>query len=675
MATDTDFKVKHGLFVTEDIELGHATDTTIARSSAGVITLEGVVVPTISSTNTLTNKTYGPLSSGYVVVGASNDTAAITSNGAHNLHLSTNSNTNSGSIYITDGVNGDIVVTPNGTGDVVLDGLNWPQADGSANQVLKTDGSAQLSWTDVASLTGAVTTIGTGSANAKLTSSGSHDLVLTTNTNASFTEPYMQLNDSDAGHIYIVPGDDANSKVSLGRDSTSKVQINGQYYLPQAVTGTNDYVLTAQTDGTTAWAAVSGGASDLDGLSDAKSGGTDFTDSLLIGHQTHGTLDNALYNTGVGIAALDALTSGDSNVAVGRRALGGLNTGVENTFVGRNAGYALTSGNRNIGIGHKAADGFDTESDNIAIGDDALGGSIAGGEKNIGIGNGAGANVTSGDENVLVGHMAGGYLSTGGYNVAIGAFALENADVGAHNIAIGYEALECGATNSDVDDNVAIGTAALKAAIDGASGNVAIGKYALTVATKDDNVAVGLNAANSITTGERNVMIGTEAGHALADDNNSVIIGYQAGDNLTAGNGNVIIGCYTDAPSATDDGQLVIGTSSAVNDPYYWILGDSTGAITFNHKADVVAVSGNTTLTLAQTGSYIYWTAGTLTLPASGTPGTQYTIFNNTGGSATVALNGSNCSIVSGWASNAAVADHEGTSYICVTANNWIQVG
>jgi hypothetical protein len=39
------------------IELGHASDTTIARSAAGVITVEGVVVPTISSTNTLTNKT------------------------------------------------------------------------------------------------------------------------------------------------------------------------------------------------------------------------------------------------------------------------------------------------------------------------------------------------------------------------------------------------------------------------------------------------------------------------------------------------------------------------------------------------------------------------------------------------------------------------------------------
>lgn len=38
------------------IELGAATDTTLSRSAAGVMAVEGVVVPTISSTNTLTNK-------------------------------------------------------------------------------------------------------------------------------------------------------------------------------------------------------------------------------------------------------------------------------------------------------------------------------------------------------------------------------------------------------------------------------------------------------------------------------------------------------------------------------------------------------------------------------------------------------------------------------------------
>ena len=45
--------------------------------------------------------------------------------------------------------NGNLTLTPNGTGDLVLDGLNWPQADGTAGQYLKTDGSGQLSWDTV----------------------------------------------------------------------------------------------------------------------------------------------------------------------------------------------------------------------------------------------------------------------------------------------------------------------------------------------------------------------------------------------------------------------------------------------------------------------------------------------------------------------------------------------
>jgi len=42
------------------IELGHATDTSIARVSAGKISVEGVNVPTVSSTDTLTNKAITP---------------------------------------------------------------------------------------------------------------------------------------------------------------------------------------------------------------------------------------------------------------------------------------------------------------------------------------------------------------------------------------------------------------------------------------------------------------------------------------------------------------------------------------------------------------------------------------------------------------------------------------
>ena len=42
--------------------------------------------------------------------------------------------------------NGNIAITPHGTGDVILDGIKYPQADGTAGQFLKTNGSGQLAF-------------------------------------------------------------------------------------------------------------------------------------------------------------------------------------------------------------------------------------------------------------------------------------------------------------------------------------------------------------------------------------------------------------------------------------------------------------------------------------------------------------------------------------------------
>jgi len=41
---------------------------------------------------------------------------------------------------------GNISITPDTTGKIILDGLSWPTADGSADQVLKTDGAGNLSF-------------------------------------------------------------------------------------------------------------------------------------------------------------------------------------------------------------------------------------------------------------------------------------------------------------------------------------------------------------------------------------------------------------------------------------------------------------------------------------------------------------------------------------------------
>ena len=122
-----------------------------------------------------------------IQVGDSNAAATITTNGTGNLTLSTNNGTNSGTIAIANGVNGNISITPNGTGIVVLDGLNWPITGGTANYVLTTNGSTQTSWSQL-SLTAGVTgtlPIANGGTNATTARDAWDNLTTYTATNSA----------------------------------------------------------------------------------------------------------------------------------------------------------------------------------------------------------------------------------------------------------------------------------------------------------------------------------------------------------------------------------------------------------------------------------------------------------------------------------------------------------
>jgi len=74
--------------------------------------------PTLSATGGDTNIDIAikPKGSGETVFGTGAANATITTSGAHDLILDTNSGTNSGTITITDAANGDITIAPNGTG-------------------------------------------------------------------------------------------------------------------------------------------------------------------------------------------------------------------------------------------------------------------------------------------------------------------------------------------------------------------------------------------------------------------------------------------------------------------------------------------------------------------------------------------------------------------------------
>jgi hypothetical protein len=55
---------------------------------------------------------------------------------------------------ITSASSGDIVIQPDGTGNVSISGVNYPTADGNTDQVLATDGNGQLVFTSVQNLSG-----------------------------------------------------------------------------------------------------------------------------------------------------------------------------------------------------------------------------------------------------------------------------------------------------------------------------------------------------------------------------------------------------------------------------------------------------------------------------------------------------------------------------------------
>ncbi len=128
-------------------EIGHITSSgandfkisTNSDSSSGNITI------TDGSNG---NITIAPNGSGSIAVGNGGANVTITSNGAHDLILNTNGGTNAGTMTFTDGANGNINITPNGTGKVILDG------DGSSGGVTISDGLI-----DIRTGTGSVTQV------------------------------------------------------------------------------------------------------------------------------------------------------------------------------------------------------------------------------------------------------------------------------------------------------------------------------------------------------------------------------------------------------------------------------------------------------------------------------------------------------------------------------------
>ena len=150
---------------------------------------------------------------------------AITSGGITDLvqdttpQLGGNLDINTYSIVSTS--NGNINITPNGTGKVVLDGISYPTADGTAGQVLVTNGSGTLSFA-AAETKPTITSISP--------STITNDATSFTITGTNFVSvPIVEAVNSSTGAIIRANSVSFTSSTSIGANFT--ITTDGTYFV------------------------------------------------------------------------------------------------------------------------------------------------------------------------------------------------------------------------------------------------------------------------------------------------------------------------------------------------------------------------------------------------------------------------------------------------------------
>ena len=186
--------------------------------------------------------------------------------------LGGNLDVNNNSIVSTSGL--DIRITPDASGNVVLDGIKYPQADGTGGQVLQTNGAGQLLFATVGGGSGTVTEVTTNAPLSVASGTSTPDLTITQATTS--VDGYLTSTDWNTfnNKLSSVGGDatpilsgnldvNGNSIVSLGNgdisitpDGAGSVILDGISY-PQA-DGTIDQVLKTDGAGQLSFTSITG---------------------------------------------------------------------------------------------------------------------------------------------------------------------------------------------------------------------------------------------------------------------------------------------------------------------------------------------------------------------------------------------------------------------------------
>jgi hypothetical protein len=569
----------------DGVSIGSTTAATIINVDN--LRLDG---NTISSTDTNGNVVIAPNGTGDVQLDADTvrvgDAAAaatltsngagaltVTTGGAADLTLSTNAGVNSGTVVIANGVNGNITLTPNGTGDVILSADRVQMGDSNTDTTLTTNGTGNLNLTTndgtnsgtiqiAQGINGNITLTpnGTGSVSiSKLYSSGNTTLGATSantlsvaalvNSNLLFTDAtydigatganrprdlFLSRNLTVGGTLTLTGGVNLNGNVTVGDASTDTLTINS--------TITSNLIFTDNTydigaSGATRPRTLYLGTS----LITPAITNSGLTSGRITYAGTGGLLQDSANLTfnGSTLAITGAMTAtGRSGVTMSGQtsavSLGQVSTDTTYGLLSFNGAYASTTLSGMWGGGG---------SNDLLI-NVPTGGAIYSrvNNSNVTILSSTGLAVTGTFSSTLgatiqgltVGLGAGAVAS----NTAVGASALFSNTTNGQNTALGYNAgyYSTGSANTYVGHNAGPTVTA------SASGsyNTSLGAFALQAnTTASDNTAVGYQAGYSNKTGTQNAYFGKGAGYTGITATGNSVLGFNAlyfntGDQNTA---------------------------------------------------------------------------------------------------------------------------------------------
>ena len=404
--------------------------------------------------------------------------------------------------------NGNIVLAPNGNGDVQLDADTVRVGDSGAAVTLTSNGAGALTVTTGGAANLVLSTnSGTTSGAITVTQGAGADIVLTPNGTGSVALPKLKVTGSSSGSVIIQAAAAAGSAT---------------YTLPSA-DGTNGQVLSTNGSGVLAWATAA-----ASGVTTFSAGTTGFTPSTATSGAVTlaGTL--AATNGGTGQTSLSSVTVGAAtNVAGGAANRIPVNTaaGTTSFIVAPTVSSFLQWNGSAFAWGTSTATpaGSNTQ---VQYNNSGAFGASSSFTWNNSTGTVTATNfygtTVEGSTSVKAGSAT---ISTpGGGNLSVGLNCIPSGATGSLNTALASSGALGALTNGS--SNTAVGDGALDA-LTSASNNVAVGAGALGTASYSgsDNVGIGVGAGGTTTSGSNVICIGKNAFASTATVSNEITLG------------------------------------------------------------------------------------------------------------------------------------------------------